>query len=89
MEFLGFTTRQSQKDNSWPHAPSAPLRSAPLSRNPSIITDNSFDKKRTLRTTRCDQCGELKGGNEAGAFCHRGKRIGLRLKLKLLLEAEV
>ena len=46
-------------------------------------------EKRILRTSRCDQCGELKVGNEEGAFCHRGVRIGLRLKLKLLIEAEV
>ena len=52
-------------------------------------SDNSFEKKRTLRTSRCDRCGELKVGNEEGAFCHRGVRIGLRLKLKLLIEAEV
>ena len=52
-------------------------------------SDNSFEKKMTLRTSRCDQCGELKVGNEEGAFCHRGVRIGLKLKLKLLIEAEV
>jgi len=33
--------------------------------------DTRFEKQRDKRKTRCDQCGELKSGNEAGAFCHR------------------
>ena len=43
----------------------------PKARKPASIADTRFEKKRELRKARCDQCNELKGGNEAGAFCHR------------------
>ena len=74
MEYLGFSKRQSRKDQFMSaRAVSASTGPAnpPKARKPASIADTRFEKKRELRQTRCDQCNELKGGNEAGAFCHR------------------
>jgi len=74
MEYLGFSKRQSRKDQFMStRAVSASTGPAnpPKARKPASIADTRFEKKRELRKTRCDQCNELKGGNEAGAFCHR------------------
>ena len=74
MEYLGFTARQDQKDQFMrARAAGASTRPANPSkpRKPASIKDARFEKKRELRTTRCDQCGELRGGNDAGAFSHR------------------
>ena len=74
MEYLGFSKRQSGKDQFMSaRAVSASTGPAnpPKARKPASIADTRFEKKRELRQTRCDQCNELKGGNEAGAFCHR------------------
>jgi hypothetical protein len=65
MEYLGFSKRQSKKD-AWIRA-AHPRRP----RTPATIADTRFEKKRALRETRCEQCGELFSGNEAGAYCHR------------------
>ena len=46
-----------------------PIASRP--RKPANIIDTRFGKKRDKRQTSCDQCGEWKSGNEAGAFVHR------------------
>ena len=73
MEYLGFTRRQSQKNKFMSaRAASAPARPAhpPKPRKPASITDTRFEAKRGQREARCDQCNELKRGNEAGAFCH-------------------
>ena len=43
----------------------------PKLRTPASIADTRFEKKREMRKARCSQCGELKGGNASGAFCHR------------------
>ena len=74
MEYLGFTQRQSQKDklmSTRAASASAGPAHPPKPRKPASITDGRFESKRALRKTRCDQCNELKVGNEAGAFCYR------------------
>ena len=74
MEYLGFSKRQSRKDQFMSaRAVSASTGPAnpPKAKKPASIADTRFKKKRELRQTRCDHCNELKGGNEAGAFCHR------------------
>ena len=74
MEYLGFSKRQSRKDQFMSaRAVSASTGPAnpPKAKKPASIADTRFEKKRELRQTRCDQCKKLKGGNEAGAFCHR------------------
>ena len=43
----------------------------PKARKPASIADTRFEKKREQRQTCCDQCNDLKVGNEAGAFYHR------------------
>ena len=43
----------------------------PKPRKPASIADTRFDKKRKLRQVLCGQCGELKSGDEAGAYFHR------------------
>ena len=43
----------------------------PKPRKPASIADTRLEQKKELRKARCGQRGELKGGNEAGAFCHR------------------
>ena len=74
MEYLGFNERQSRKDQFMSaRAASASTGPAnpPKARKPAGIRDTRFEKKRELRQTRCDQCNKVKGGNAAGAFCHR------------------
>ena len=72
--YLGFTKRQSQKDQ-FVSARAASASTGPANppkpRKPASIADTRFLQKRELRRARCGQCGELKGGNEAGAFWHR------------------
>ena len=74
MEYLGFSKRQSRKDqfmSARAVSASTGLANPPKARKPASIADTRFEKKRELRQTRCDECNELKSGNEAGAFCHR------------------
>ena len=74
MEHLGFSKRQSRKDQFRPaRADSASTGPANprKARQPTSITDTRFQKQRELRQIRCDHCEQLKGGNAAGAFCHR------------------
>ena len=74
MEHLGFSKRQSRKDKfRRARAVSAPTGPAnpPIARKPASIADTRFEKQRELRQIRCDHCEQLKGGNAAGAFCHR------------------
>ena len=39
-------------------------------RKPARITDGRFEARRARREARCDECGKVKGGNDAGAFWH-------------------
>ena len=74
MERLGFSKRQTLKDQfRRARAASASTGTAnPLqARNPASIADTRFEKQREQRQIRCDHCEQLKGGNAAGAFCHR------------------
>ena len=74
MERLGFTKRQSLKDEVLP-ARAASASTGPANptqaRNPASIADTRFEKQREQRQIRCDDCKQLKGGNAAGAFYHR------------------
>jgi len=74
MERLGFTKRQSLKDEVL-RARAASASTGPANptqaRNPASIADKRFEKERELRQIRCDHCKQLKGGNAAGAFFHR------------------
>ena len=73
LEYLGFSKRQSQKDqfmSARAVSASTGPRNPPTRRRPACITDTRFEKRRDLRTTRCDECGAQKFGNKAGAFCH-------------------
>ena len=78
MESLGFSKRQSKKDQfmracaaSASTDPSNTPKPNHLKRKPAFISDTRFAKERKLRKTRCGQCDDLFGGNEAGAFWHR------------------
>ena len=74
MEYLGFTQRQSRKDqfmSARAASASAGPAHPPKPRKPASITDGRFESKRALRKARCDECNKVKGGNEAGAFCYR------------------
>ena len=51
--------------------PGTTSESPPKARKPASIADTRFEKQRELRQIRCDHCEQLKGGNAAGAFCHR------------------
>jgi hypothetical protein len=76
MEYLGFSKRQSQKDQFMrAHAASASTdpANAPRPRKPTTIEDTRFLRERGLRETRCGECGDLFRGNEAGAYWHRKK----------------
>ena len=72
---LGFSKRQDQKNQYSKSAHAAGASTRPP--NPSSprklahITDTRFAQQRDKRYTRCDERGELKSGNEAGAFCHK------------------
>ena len=73
-EYLGFSNQQSRKVLSMgTRAASASTGPAnpPKAKKPARIDDTRFAKERELRHTRCDECKQMKGGNEAGAFCYR------------------
>ena len=74
LEYLSFCKRPSKKDQFMSaRAASASTGPAnpPKPRKPASIADTRFDKKRKLRQVLCGQCGELKSGDEAGAYFHR------------------
>ena len=51
--------------------PATQTPKTPKAKKPARIDDTRFAKERELRHTRCDECKQMKGGNEAGAFCYR------------------
>ena len=74
MQYLGFSTRQSRKDqfmSARAVSASTGPTNPPKARKPASIADTRFEQKRTQRQTYCDHCNHLKVGNQAGAFYHR------------------